>query len=138
MSTRDVPRVVVTAAVVERGGTFLVTRRPQGSHLEGCWEFPGGKCNAGEAHTACLAREIREELDCGVVVGEEIFAVAHAYPGRVVELHFFRCALDGEPTAALGQDMRWVPRADLTTLEFPPADAELIRLLRADRQTASS
>jgi mutator protein MutT len=123
-------RVVVAAAVIERGGAFLITRRPEGVHLEGCWEFPGGKCEPGESHTACLKREILEELGAGLRIGPEIFAVEHAYPGRVVELHFFACKLAGEPTPLLGQEMRWVRREDLHTLDFPPADAELIERLR--------
>ena len=121
--------IVVTAAVVERGGRFLVTRRQKGVHLEGYWEFPGGKCDAGETHAACLARELREELDAAARIGDEIFMTTPAYPDRHVELHFLRCELEGEPRPQLGQEMRWVPREDLATLEFPPADAELIRLL---------
>ncbi len=122
-------RVMVTAAVIEREGAFLVTRRLAGTHLEGRWEFPGGKCEPGEAYTACLEREIREELDCGIVVRDEVFSVCHEYPERTVELHFFRCELTGEPRPMLGQEMRWVPRGRLRELEFPPADAELIRML---------
>ena len=120
---------VVTAAVVRRGDSFLVTRRQPGVHLEGCWEFPGGKCEAGESHEACLARELREELAVAARIGVEIFTVAHDYPDRRVELHFFECDFAGDPAPQLGQEMRWVPRADLSTLEFPPADAELIALL---------
>ena len=52
------PRIVVTAAVIEEHGRFLVTRRPDGVHLEGMWEFPGGKCEPGESHRASLEREI--------------------------------------------------------------------------------
>ena len=122
--------IVVTAAVIERDGCFLVTRRQNGVHLAGCWEFPGGKCDAGEALAACLARELREELDAAARVGVEIFTTTHAYPERCVELHFFRCELDNEPRPQLGQEMRWVRRDELATLEFPPADVELIRLLR--------
>lgn len=121
--------ITVTAAVIERDDAFLVTRRLQGVHLEGTWEFPGGKCEPGESHTACLVREILEELGTGVRVGPEIFAVQHEYPGRVVELHFFACELAGEPAPLLGQEMRWVRREDLASLEFPPADAELIEHL---------
>lgn len=121
--------VVVSAAVVERNAAFLVTRRLRGTHLEGFWEFPGGKCEPGETHDACLVREIREELGCVALVGEKLLAVSHAYPERTVELHFFRCALRGEPQPLIGQDIRWVARADLRSLEFPPADAELIQLL---------
>lgn len=121
--------VVVTAAVVEREGTFLVTRRLAGTHLEGTWEFPGGKCEPGESHASCLEREIREELGCGVSIRDEVLSASHAYPGRTVELHFFMCHLQGDPRPLLGQEMRWVPRHELGELEFPPADAELIRML---------
>src|SRR4029079_7090353 len=74
----------------------------------------------------CLARELREELDVGARVGAEIFATTHAYPERIVELHFLRGTIDGEPRSILGQEIRWVARADLESLQFPPADAELI------------
>ena len=121
--------IVVTAAVVERDDRLLVTRRQKGTHLEGCWEFPGGKCDAGESLAACLARELREELDVDARVGDEVFTTTHAYPDRRVELHFFRCELYGEPRPQIGQEMRWVRRGELTTLELPPADAELIRIL---------
>jgi 8-oxo-dGTP diphosphatase len=120
---------VVTAAVIERDNRFLVTRRLDGTHLAGFWEFPGGKCDAGEPLAACLHREIVEELGAGVRVGPEIHHVAHEYPERIVELHFFRCELLGEPRPLLGQDIRWAARGELATLEFPPADAELIAML---------
>jgi mutator protein MutT len=124
-------RIVVVAAVVERDGGFLLTLRPCGTHLEGHWEFPGGKCEPGETHAAALAREMREELDVDVRVGSLVHAVTHAYPERTVELHFYACELAGEPTPMIGQQMRWVPRADLATLPFPEADADLITRLVA-------
>ena len=124
-------RIVVVAAVVERDGGFLLTLRPRGTHLEGHWEFPGGKCEPGETHAAALAREMREELDVDVRVGSLVHAVTHAYPERTVELHFYACELAGEPTPMIGQQMRWVPRADLATLPFPEADADLITRLVA-------
>jgi mutator protein MutT len=119
----------VTAAVIEQDGTFLVTRRPHGAHLAGLWEFPGGKCEPGEALDRCLEREILEELGTTCRVGREIFSVTHPYPDRTVELHFFACSLGGSPTPLLNQEMRWVPRAELRALDFPPADAELIEAL---------
>ena len=121
--------IVVAAAVIERDGAFLVTRRQPGAHLAGYWEFPGGKCEPGESLPDCLARELREELGLQCSIGEEIFATTHAYPERCVALHFLRCEVSQEPAPQLGQEMRWLPRAELETLEFPPADAELIRLL---------
>ena len=123
--------LVVTAAVIERDGAFLVTRRQRGVHLEGYWEFPGGKCNTGETLEACMARELLEELNVCARVGEQIFSTMHAYADRTVELHFFRCEFDGAPSSLQGQEMRWVPRGELDALQFPPADAELLNLLRA-------
>jgi mutator protein MutT len=122
--------LIVTAAVVERDGALLVTRRGDHQHLGGLWEFPGGKCEPGETLAACLRREMREELDVDVEVGDEIHTVTHDYAERRVELHFFSCELRGSPRPMLGQAMRWVARAELRPEEFPPADAELIALLR--------
>ena len=117
------------AAVIERDGRLLVTRRLQGTHLSGYWEFPGGKCDAGESHEACLARELREELDVEARVGTELLTVEHSYPTRTVRLHFRACSIEGEPRPMLQQEMRWITRAELATLQFPEADRELIALL---------
>ena len=122
---------VVAAAVVEREGSFLLTRRLKGTHLEGTWEFPGGKCEPNETPKACLVREIREELAVDATLGELLLVTRHDYPERAVELHFFRTALLGEPVPQLGQQMRWVRREELPALDLPPADADLIRLLLA-------
>ena len=121
--------VVVAAAVIERDDRFLVTRRAHGVHLEGYWEFPGGKCEPGETLAACVVREIREELGVESAVGAELLTTTHAYADRRVELHFFRCDVGGSPAPQLGQEMRWVARDKLATLKFPPADTQLIRLL---------
>jgi mutator protein MutT len=121
--------LVVTAAVVERDGCYFVTRRHEGVHLEGYWEFPGGKCEPGESLADCLRRELQEELGVDAAVGGEIFTVTHDYPGRRVELHFLACTLLGEPVPRLGQEMRWVKREELAALQFPPADDALIALL---------
>ena len=120
---------MVTAAVVEQSGAYLVTRRLRGTHLEGLWEFPGGKCEDGETYQACLLRELREELGCDAIVGAKLLEVAHEYPERTVELHFFRCELNGQPQPLLGQEIRWVARTELRALDFPPADEELIQML---------
>ena len=121
--------IIVTAAVVDIDGRLLVTCRQKGVHLEGFWEFPGGKCDRDESLKEGLARELLEELDVAVRIGEELFTTTHAYPDRSVELHFFRCELLGEPRPQLGQEMRWVTRQELAALEVPPADAALIKIL---------
>ena len=121
--------VTVVAAVVERGDAYLVTRRLKGTHLEGLWEFPGGKCHDGESHAECLKREMREELAVGVRIGDHILGVSHEYPDRTIALHFYACELDGDPVPQLGQEMKWVPRRELRELPLPPADDELVQLL---------
>jgi 8-oxo-dGTP diphosphatase len=121
--------VTVVAAIIERDGQFLLTRRLDGTHLAGLWEFPGGKCDAGESHEDCLRREIREELGAGLRPGRLVLATTHAYPERTVALYFYEAELTEEPHPILGQEMRWVARDELEALDFPEADAALIELL---------
>jgi mutator protein MutT len=127
--------ITVVAAVLERDGHFLVTRRQDGVHLAGLWEFPGGKIDPGETHAAALERELLEELDTTVEVRDLIFETAHDYGDVAVRLYFYACVLTGAPRPLLGQEMRWVPRHELAQLGFPEADAELIRLLTSSAAT---
>ena len=121
--------IVVVAAIIERDGRFLVTLRPDGTHLAGHWEFPGGKVHESETHDEALRREVFEELDCVVDVGELAHSVTHAYPEKTVQLFFYRCALNGEPKPIIGQQMQWVGKGELSQLPFPEADRDLIKLL---------
>ena len=123
-------QIIVVAAVIERDGALLVTRRQPGVHLEGLWEFPGGKIDPAETHVDALRREIVEELAVDVAVRDLVLATSHAYPDRTVVLYFYNCDLQGTPTPLLGQEMRWVRREELAGLAFPPADEELIAMLR--------
>ena len=127
--TRPRDPMVVVAAVVEQDGRFLVTRRLEGTHLSGLWEFPGGKCEPGETLEACLQREIQEELGVTADVHEEVVTTEYDYPERTVRLHFLRCDLAGPPRAVLGQEMRWVTRVELRTLPLPEADRALVEAL---------
>jgi mutator protein MutT len=121
--------ITVVAAVIEQDGKLLLTRRLEGTHLAGLWEFPGGKSEQGEGHIECLERELREELGVEATVGEEILSTAHTYADRRVTLHFRACTIAGTPRPLIGQEIRWVQREDLRTLEFPAADAALIDAL---------
>ena len=121
--------IVVTAAVIEQDGRFLLTRRVEGTHLAGFWEFPGGKCEPGETHQQALARELDEELAVAVAVGPRILVTTHTYGERTVELHFYETRLLGTPRPQLGQAMRWASRQELAGLDFPEADAALIEML---------
>jgi len=121
--------VHVVAAVVERDGRYLITRRLEGTHLAGLWEFPGGKILPGEKPEDALRRELREELGVDAALGELIETVDWTYPEKTVRLLFFRCALAGEPAPLEGQEMHWVAAADLPSYNFPEADATLIARL---------
>lgn len=124
------PLVIVAAAVIERDNRLLVTRRLAGTHLAGTWEFPGGKCEKEESLEECLIRELREELGVSARVGSTLMTTVHQYADRIIELHFMSCEIDGTPRPLLNQEMKWVVRGDLDTLEFPPADAALIEQLK--------
>lgn len=128
---RSRPDVTVVAAVIEERDAFLVTRRPQGVHLAGMWEFPGGKIDGAESHADALRREIQEELGVDVEVCDVILETTHVYDDRAVRLFFYRCRLLGTPRPLVGQEMRWVARTELGSLGFPPADELLVaRLMR--------
>ena len=85
------PWINVCAAVVMRGRRFLLATRPDGTHLAGHWEFPGGKMHAGETLAACIIRELEEELGVTVAEPVEIAVIEHAYPEKRIRLHFMRC-----------------------------------------------
>lgn len=121
--------IVVVAAVIERGGSFLLTLRPDGTHLAGHWEFPGGKVHESETHAEALRREIFEELDAVARVGDLVHSVTHAYPDNTVQLFFYKCDLDGDAKPMMGQEMRWVAKDQLSALPFPEADRDLITTL---------
>jgi 8-oxo-dGTP diphosphatase len=121
--------IEVVAAVIERNDRFLLTLRPAGTHLAGHWEFPGGKCLPHESHHEALRRELHEELDIVVAVGECLQSVTHCYSDRTVTLHFYRCEFEGVAKPMIGQDMRWVARHELSALPFPEADSALIAVL---------
>jgi mutator protein MutT len=124
--------IQVVAAVVERDGRYLITRRLEGTHLAGFWEFPGGKILPGEKPEDALRRELQEELGVEAEVWELIETVDWAYPEKSVRLLFFRCALRGEPRPQERQEMLWVESGELSKYQFPAADLRLIeRLARA-------
>jgi len=128
------PLVVEVAAglIRDAAGRYLVTRRRRGSHLEGLWEFPGGKLELHEPAEAALGRELHEELGAEFAVGRRVETVTWEYPDRTVVLHFHECRLAaGTIEPREGQEMRWVAAGDLGALEFPPADRALIDRLRA-------
>jgi len=124
--------VEVSAALIFRRGTLLITQRHPNAHQGGLWEFPGGKREAGETFEQCLFREIREELGVEITVGDLFEEVTHAYPEKTVLLKFFICQLgSGEPKPLDCAAVKWVAKIELADFAFPAADARLLEQLRS-------
>ena len=131
MEPHAAPAIDVSAGLVFRDGTLLITKRHDDVHLGGLWEFPGGKREPSETFEQCLLRELREELGIDVTIKELVESVTHQYPERTVHLKFFRCAwLRHEPRPLGCVDLAWVRAEELPGYEFPAADASLLEKLR--------
>lgn len=125
------PTVVVAAAVVRREGRVLLTRRMEGSHLAGLWEFPGGKVEDGESPEEALRRECLEECGIEVAVDDILDVTFHRYPSKDVLLLFYDCRLLGGEVQHLGvAEHAWTTPEGLDEYELPPPDARLVAKLQ--------
>ena len=125
--------IVVAAAVVERNGCVLVTRRLPDTHLAGHWEFPGGKCQPGESLDACMRRELKEEL--AIDVTEACLApftfASHRYETFHLLMPLYVCRKwEGIVAPQEGQRMKWIPPKQLADYPMPPADKPLVAMIR--------
>ncbi len=121
----------VVAAVIEKDGRFLITKRLKTSHLGHCWEFPGGKIEAGETLEECIVRECQEEIGVDVQPIRKIDEKIHSYPEVTVHLYFLLCKIvSGTPQPIECADCRWVLPQELSSFEFPAGDLEVIQKLQ--------
>ena len=124
--------IVVAAAVVIQDGQVLLTRRAEGQHLAGMWEFPGGKLEEGEAPESTVVRECREECGIDVEVTDILDVTHHRYPEKEVLLLFYRCALIGGEVQHLQvADHAWVTPSEIANYPLPPADTRVIARIQA-------
>jgi 8-oxo-dGTP diphosphatase len=122
----------MVAIIRDAEGRFLIGQRPPGAHMEGAWEFPGGKKGPNETRLAALARELAEELGIVVVSAEPLIEISHAYPDRHVRLDVWVvAAYTGEPEPREGQPLRWVTVEELADTGLLPADRPIVAALRA-------
>ena len=122
--------VEVALALIWHDGKLLLTRRPEGTHLAGYWEFPGGKIDPGESPESCVEREVFEELGLRVRAGARRETLSHAYPERKVILVPIECTLEQSGFGiARSVEYCWVDPAALPDYKLPPANAALIRKL---------
>jgi 8-oxo-dGTP diphosphatase len=125
--------LVAAAALIDPDGRVLLAQRPEGKHLAGLWEFPGGKVHPGETPEAALIRELDEELGIDVVASclAPFTFASHAYPEFHLLMPLYVCRKwSGIPTAREGQQLKWVRPAQLADYPMPPADKPLVAMLR--------
>lgn len=125
--------VRVVAAVVEKDGRYLITRRRPTAVLPDLWEFPGGRVEEDEDDVSALRREFAERLDARIEVGSLISYVRHPYETYCVDLFLYHCILDDVHLTCKGvQEFRWVTSSQFDDYEFTPADEEsMTRLLES-------
>ena len=120
----------VTAAVFIKDGRVMICRRPpnKGNALK--WEFPGGKIEAGETAEQALHREIKEELDAEITVGELISTVEWDYPDFHLTLHCFWCGVSGD-TLHLNEHeaAAWLTADTLFSVKWLPADQDILKVI---------
>jgi 8-oxo-dGTP diphosphatase len=125
---------VVCGVIEDADGRFLACLRPEGKHLAGLWEFPGGKVDSGEAHEAALIRELHEELAVEVLVGRAMNAVQWNDRSVSIRLLPFRCQIvGGELRAMEHAELRWCLPAEFGELSW--AEADLPILAEIERET---
>lgn len=123
-------QIEVVAAVLVRQGKFLATQRGYGE-FRGYWEFPGGKIEAGESREEALQREIREELETDICVGEHLITVDYDYPSFHLTMHCFLCSLlSGDLVLKEHENALWLILDELGSVTWLPADEAVVRILQ--------
>jgi len=128
------PTILVVAGVLVEQGKVLLSQRKRGTHLEGAWEFPGGKVEPDEDPREALARELAEELGIDAEVRDPLEITFHRYPAKSVLLLFFTAARrpgSPEPRALDVAAVRWAAIDELRDELFPPADVAVLAKVRA-------
>ncbi len=121
--------IEVVAAIIVQDNMVFATQRGYGDFKDG-WEFPGGKVEPGESPQEALVREIEEELDATIEVGEHLCTVDYDYPKFHLTMHCFICSIkEGALHLNEHEAARWLGRDELWSVDWLPADIEVVKAL---------
>ena len=122
--------VNVVAAIIRDGNKIFATQRGYGDYKDG-WEFPGGKIEQGETAQQALAREIKEELDTEIVVGDPLTTIEYDYPKFHLSMQCFWCQIvNGMPVLKEHEAARWLDLEHIESVDWLPADLTIIPLIK--------
>ncbi len=122
--------VKVVAAIIRDGNKVLATQRGYGDYKDG-WEFPGGKVEPGETAQQALVREIKEELDTAIAVGDYLTTIEYDYPTFHLSMQCFWCRIvDGTPVLKEYEAARWLDADHIDSVDWLPADLTIIELIK--------
>lgn len=131
-------KIEVVAAIIKKDGKYLATRRGYGK-FKGGWEFPGGKIEIGESQEEALIREIKEELDAEIKIEKHFMTVEYDYKSFYLIMHCYICSLiDEEIKLIEHSDEAWLKKSELKTIDWLPADIEIIDALIDEREEVAS
>lgn len=129
---QEKPTINVVAGIIRNPeGQILLGQRRPGTHLEGLWEFPGGKVEVNETLQQALKRELKEELGIQVLKTESLITVNHEYLEKIVHLHVLKVSSwKGQVQSLEQQALQWVNLENLSKIKMPEADIPVVTLLQ--------
>lgn len=122
--------IEVVAAIIQQGNKTFATQRGYGE-FKGGWEFPGGKIEQGETKEEALKREIREEIEVEIKVGELLDVVEYDYPNFHLTMYCYLCSIEsGEIVLVEHEAAKWLTKENLYSVDWLPADIGLIEKIQ--------
>ena len=127
--------IKVVAAIIQKGNKIFATQRAYGDFKDG-WEFPGGKIEEGESPEQSIAREIKEELNADIIVGDLLIIVEHDYPNFHLSMDCFWAELapDSEMELLEHEAAKWLSIDEIDTVDWLPADIKVVEAIKESKR----
>ena len=123
-------KINVAAAIIKKNNKYFIARRNKNKHLGGFYEFPGGKQDTNETLQETVIREIKEELDVNICVGNKLGEEHYKDEKINVHLHYFFCKIiSGDIVLKEHEDSAWVSKEEFKNYQFAEGDKDIISLL---------